>query len=89
MAIKKESAQLSAGRDKLRNKKNEGLIRARHDLKDKKRQKDYEAGIDPQDEQFNTMPEGEGAFRGNTRPGSGNRLHSDNAGLKGDGHAKK
>ncbi|MGK6351490.1 hypothetical protein [Parapedobacter sp. DT-150] len=57
MAIKKESAQVSANSNKLRDKKAEDLIRVRHDLKDKKQQKNYEAGIDPQDEQLHTVPE--------------------------------
>ncbi|SEL27995.1 hypothetical protein [Parapedobacter koreensis] len=57
MAIKKESAQVSADSKRLRDKKGDDLIRARHDLKEKKQQKNYEAGIDPQDEQFNTMPD--------------------------------
>ncbi|RQP11237.1 MAG: hypothetical protein EAS52_21835 [Parapedobacter sp.] len=74
MAIKKESAQVSANSDRLNDKKGEGLIRVRRDLKDKKEQKDYEAGIDPQDEQLNTVPEGTGSERGNSKPGGGNRL---------------
>jgi len=77
MAIKKESAQVSVDSKKLRDKKAEDLIRARHDLKEKKNQKDYEAGIDPQDEQLNTVPEGTGAHRGDTKPGGGNRLHDE------------
>lgn len=82
MAIKKESAQVSADSGKLRKKKGEDLIRARHDLKDKKSQKNYEAGIDPQDEQLNPVPEGQGEHRGDSKPGGGNRLRSD--ALKGE-----
>ncbi len=77
MAIKKESAQVSANSDRLPPKKGDDLIRARHDLKNKKQQKDYEAGIDPQDEQLNPVPEGEGEHRGDSKPGGGNRLTDD------------
>lgn len=77
MAIKKESEALSADGKILRDKKDESLIRARHDLKDKKPQKNYEAGIDPQDEQLNTRPEGTGPERGSSKPGGGNRLRKD------------
>jgi hypothetical protein len=77
MAIKKESAEVSADSDKLPNKKGEDLIRARHHLKDKEKQKDYEAGVDPQDEQINPMPEGEGTEKGRSKPGGGNRLRAD------------
>ncbi len=83
MAIKKESAQVSADSDKLKDKKTKDLIRARKDLKSKIPQKDYEAGIDPQDDQLNTIPEGKGRMRGDTKPGGGNRLHTDT--IKGDG----
>jgi len=77
MAIKKENASLTANSEKLRDKKDDGLIRARRDLKEKEHQKNYEAGIDPQDSQFNTVPEGHGEARGGAKPGGGNRLHSD------------
>ncbi|MBK1441594.1 hypothetical protein JHJ32_16465 [Parapedobacter sp. ISTM3] len=77
MAIKKESAQVSADSSRLRDKKGDDLIRARKDLKDKKQEKNYEAGIDPQVEQINTVPEGEGASQGDVKPGGGNRLHKD------------
>jgi len=77
MAIKKESEALSADGKKLRDKKEKNLIRARHDLKEKKPQKDYEAGIDPQDEQLNTVPEGTGPERGDSKAGGGNRLLND------------
>jgi len=74
MAIKKESAQVSANSNQLHDKKGDGLIHARRDLKDKKKQKNYEAGVDPQDEQLNTVPEGTGDQRGDSKPGGGNRL---------------
>lgn len=77
MAIKKENKQLSAGGEKLKDKKGDGLIHVRHDLKEKNQEKDYEAGIDPQDDQLNTIPEGHGSQRGNSKPGGGNRLHRD------------
>jgi len=80
MAIKKESEALSAGGKALPNKKASDLIRARHDLKDKKAQKNYEGGIDPQDEQLNTLPEGTGSQQGSSKPGGGNRIHRDPAG---------
>jgi len=57
MAIKKEDAEISAGREQLRKKKGEGLIRPRRDLLDKSGRRDHEAGVDPQDEQLNPMPE--------------------------------
>lgn len=79
MAIKKESAQVSANSEQLHDKEGDGLIHPRRDLKDKKKQKDYEAGIDPQDEQLNTVPEGTGSQRGDSKPGSGNRLLKDTA----------
>jgi len=78
MAIKKESEALSADGKKLRDKEDKDLIRARRDLKDKP-EKNYEAGIDPQDEQLNTIPEGSGPERGDSKPGGGNRLHRDPA----------
>ncbi|MGV3761799.1 hypothetical protein [Parapedobacter sp.] len=77
MAIKKENASLTAGKEKLRRKKNDSLIRVRDDLKDKEPQKNYEAGIDAQDEQLNTVPEGRGESRGTIKPGEGNRLQTD------------
>jgi len=77
MAIKKESAQVSANRNHLPDKKDDGLIHARHDLKDKKKQKNYEAGVDPQDEQLNAVPEGTGDQQGDSKPGGGNRLQED------------
>jgi len=77
MAIKKENASLSASSEKLRNKKGEGLIRVRHDLKEKEVQKNYEAGIDPQDQQFNTHPEGRDGVRGTSKPGGGDRVYAD------------
>lgn len=77
MAIKKENAKVSAGGEKLKDKKGEDLIRARRDLKEKKEQKNYEAGIDPQVDQLNTVPEGEGHERGRAKPGGGNRMHTD------------
>lgn len=77
MAIKKENASLSASSEKLRNKKGDGLIRVRHDLKEKEGQKNYEAGIDPQDQQFNTLPESRGESRGTAKPGEGNRVYTD------------
>jgi hypothetical protein len=77
MAIKKENEQLSAGGEKLDDKKEKSLIRVRHNLKEKKQQKNYEAGVDPQDEQLNTIPEGSGSQRGDTKPGGGNRVHRD------------
>lgn len=77
MAIRKESAQVSAENTKLRNKKADDLIGVRQDAKEKGPQKNYEAGIDPQDEQLNTVPEGTGISRGDAKPGGGNRLHSD------------
>ncbi|MFC3199011.1 hypothetical protein ACFOET_15410 [Parapedobacter deserti] len=82
MAIKKESAQVSAESDKLRDKKGEDLIRPRNDLKDKETQKNYEAGVDPQDEQINPVPEGDGTDRGDSKPGGGNRLHEDTSSEK-------
>ncbi len=77
MAIKKESAQVSANGEELRNKKANDLIGVKQDAKEKGPQKDYEAGIDPQDEQLNTVPEGTGASRGDAKPGGGNRLRDD------------
>lgn len=77
MAIKKENAPLTATGGKLRDKKSDGLIRVRRDLKEKGPQKNYEAGINPQDEQFNTQPESQGESLGTTKPGGGNRIHSD------------
>lgn len=74
MAIKKENASLTASHQKLKDKKAEDLIRVRHDLKDKSNQKDYEGGIDPQDEQLNIVPEGTGKDRGKSKAGGGNRL---------------
>lgn len=79
MAIKKENEALSADGKKLRDKKDKDLIRARRDLKEKTPQKNYEAGIDPQDEQLNTVPEGTGPERGDSKPGGGNRLYRDPA----------
>lgn len=79
MAIKKENEQLSAGGEKLSKKKEKNLIRVRRDLKEKEQQKNYEAGIDPQDEQLNTIPEGSGSQRGEAKPGGGNRVHRDPA----------
>lgn len=78
MAIKKENASLTAGSEKLPDKKDDSLIRVRDDLKEKKQQKSYEAGVDPQDEQLNTVPEGQGESQGATKPGEGNRLQTDN-----------
>ena len=69
MAIKKENASLTASSEKLRDKKDNSLIRVRRDLKEKGQQKSYEAGIDPQDEQFNTVPERQDESRGTTKPG--------------------
>ncbi len=89
MAIKKESAQVSVDSKKLKDKKAEDLIRVRKDLKNKEQQKDYEAGIDPQDEQINAIPEGEGAQRGDSKPGGGNRLHMDTLGNADDPRGKK
>lgn len=77
MAIKKESAQVSANSDQLSDKKGDGLIHPRRDLKNKKKQKDYEAGVDAQDEQINTVPEGTGDQQGDSKPGGGNRLLKD------------
>ena len=77
MAIKKENASLTANSDKLRNKTCDGLIRVRGDLKAKEQQKTYEGGVDPQDDQLNTFPEGQGESRGGVKPGEGNRLHTD------------
>ncbi|MFC7522468.1 hypothetical protein ACFQRK_00820 [Parapedobacter sp. GCM10030251] len=77
MAIKKESAQVSANSDQLSDKKGDGLIHPRRDLKNKKQQKNYEAGVDPQDEQLNTVPEGTGSEQGDSKPGGGNRLLKD------------
>ncbi len=68
MAIKKENASLTAGSEKLRDKKDDSLIRVRHNLKEKGQQKSYEAGIDPQDEQLNTVPERGHALRDATKP---------------------
>ena len=67
MAIRKENAP------------SDGLIRPRRNSKEENRRKDYEAGIDPQDEQLNPVPEGEGRHRGQAKPGGGNRLHGDDA----------
>ncbi|GGH02287.1 hypothetical protein GCM10007415_43090 [Parapedobacter pyrenivorans] len=77
MAIKKDDAELSADRGKLKDKKGEDLIRPPRELKERKEQKNYEAGIDPQDEQLNAIPEGSGTQRGDSKPGGGNRLHKD------------
>lgn len=77
MAIMKESAQVSVNSEKLKDKKADGLIRARKDLKNKEKEKNYEAGIDPQDDQLNIIPEGDGGLRGDSKPGGGNRLHTD------------
>lgn len=88
MAIKKESAQVSASSDQLSDKKGDGLIHPRHDLKDKKKQKNYEAGVDPQDEQLNTVPEGTGSEQGDSKPGGGNRLLKDTTAENTD-HKKK
>lgn len=82
MAVKKESAQVSVDSEKLEDKKVAGLIRVRKDLKNKWQQKDYEAGIDPQDDQLNTVPEGDGKMQGDSKPGGGNRLHSDTHGKR-------
>ena len=79
MAIKKENASLTAGSEKLDDKKDDSLIRVRRDLKEKKQQKNYEAGIDSQDEQLNTLPEGQGESRGTTKPGGGSRLQTDHS----------
>ena len=89
MAIKKESAQVSANSNHLHDKKDEGLIRARRDLKNKKKQKDYEAGVDPQDEQLNDVPEGTGSQQGDSKPGGGNRLLTDTATRDADSQTKK
>lgn len=89
MAIKKESARVSANSDQLSDKKGEGLIHPRHDLKNKKKQKDYEAGIDAQDEQLNTVPEGTGNQQGDTKPGGGNRLLKDTTAQNTDNQTKK
>jgi len=89
MAIKKENASLTAGSEKLRDKKGDGLIRVRHDLKDKEREKNYEAGIDPQDKQLNTRPDGRGESRGTTKPGEGNRVHTDDGNDKRNKYTKK
>lgn len=89
MAIKKESAQVSANSNHLHDKKGEGLIRVRRDLKNKKKQKDYEAGVDPQEEQLNTVPEGTGRQRGDSKPGGGNRLLTDTATGNADNQTKK
>ncbi|MEC3878670.1 hypothetical protein [Parapedobacter sp. 10938] len=78
MAIKKENASLTANSEKLRNKKDDSLIRVRDDLKEKKQQKNYEAGIDPQDEQLHTVPK-ERASKGAIKPGEGNRLQTDSS----------
>ena len=75
MAIKKENASLTANSEKLRDKKGDGLISVRDNLKEKGQQKNYEAGVDPQDEQLNPVPEGRGESRGRIKPGGGNRLH--------------
>ena len=77
MAIKKDDAKLAADSEKLVDKKGEDLIRPPRELKERKQQKNYEAGIDPQDEQLNTVPEGIGAQQGDSKPGGGNRLHKD------------
>ena len=74
MAIKKESRGMTADGKKNRNENKDELIQTRTHLKRMDDLKDYEAGIDPQDEQFNTIPEGEGAQRGTSKPGGGNRL---------------
>jgi len=74
MAIKKESKEVSANSDQLKDKDGEGLIRPRRNLKEKKVEKNYEAGVDPQEEQINPIPEGTGDQRGNSKPGGGNRL---------------
>lgn len=79
MAIKKENASLTADSEKLGDKKDDSLIPVRRDLKEKRQQKNYEAGIDPQDKQLNTVPEGQGESRGTTKPGGGNRLQTDHS----------
>lgn len=89
MAIKKENAALTAGSEKLRDKKGDSLIRVRKDLKDKGQQKNYEAGIDPQDEQLNTVPEADGVSRGAAKPGDGNRLRTGGSQNKGNAYTKK
>lgn len=89
MAIKKENASLTASSEKLRDKKGDGLIRVRRDLKEKEHQKNYEAGIDPQDNQLNTLPEGRGEARGEAKPGGGNRLRSDEGENKREKNTKK
>lgn len=71
MAIKKENASLTAGSEKLRDKKDDSLIRVRRDLKEKGQQKNYEAGIDPQDEQLNPVPERRDGSHGTAGPGKG------------------
>lgn len=77
MAIKKESAEVTPQSGKLKDKKNKGLIRGMRDPKEKQPEKNYEGGIDPQDEQLNTMPEDSGENQGDIKPGGGNRLHKD------------
>lgn len=82
MALKKEDAELAADGEKLKDKKGEDLIRPPRELKEKKQQKNYEAGVDPQDEQLNAVPEGSGTQQGRSKPGGGNRLHKDTLGKK-------
>lgn len=89
MAIKKENASLTASSEKLRDKKGDSLIRVRRDLKEKEEQKNYEAGIDPQDRQFNTRPECRGKTRGTTKPGEGNRIYADDDEDKRNKYTKK
>jgi len=57
-------------------KKEDAALRA-NARKEKKPQKNYEGGIDPQDEQLNAVPEGNGDQQGHSKPGGGNRLHTD------------
>lgn len=53
MAIKKESKDMTADGKKNRKRTNDELVQTRTHLKKKTDLKDYEAGIDPQDEQLN------------------------------------
>lgn len=79
MAIKKESAEVTAGADKLKDKTDAHVLPARKEPKEKKQDKNYEGGIDPQDEQLNTMPEDSGENKGDSKPADGNRIHDDPA----------
>src|SRR3546814_204872 len=86
---KKKSPSTVKGEKISEKKKDDSLIRARDNWKEKEQQKSYEAGIDPQDRQLNTVPEGQGESRGTIKPGAGNRLQTDDGKDKPNKDTKK